>query len=49
MNQLSEFVKNKRKQLGLTQEEFSEKAGVVLPCCQNTIGAISIHPIIRMD
>jgi y4mF family transcriptional regulator len=30
MNQLSEFVKIKRKQLGLTQEEFAEKAGVAL-------------------
>ena len=30
MNKLSEFVKNKRKQLSLTQEEFSEKAGVAL-------------------
>ena len=30
MNRLSEFVKNKRKQLGLTQEEFAEKAGVAL-------------------
>jgi len=30
MNQLSEFVKNKRKQLGLTQEEFADKAGVAL-------------------
>jgi y4mF family transcriptional regulator len=30
MNQLSEFVKSKRKQLGLTQEEFAEKAGVAL-------------------
>jgi y4mF family transcriptional regulator len=30
MNHLSEFVKSKRKQLGLTQEEFAEKAGVAL-------------------
>ena len=30
MDQLSEFVKNKRKQLSLTQEEFAEKAGVAL-------------------
>ena len=30
MNPLSEFVKNKRKLLGLTQEEFAEKAGVAL-------------------
>lgn len=30
MNLLSEFVKNRRKQLGLTQEEFAEKAGVAL-------------------
>jgi transcriptional regulator with XRE-family HTH domain len=28
MNPLSEFLKNKRKQLGLTQEEFAYKAGV---------------------
>ena len=30
MNQLPEFVKTRRKQLGLTQEEFAEKAGVAL-------------------
>jgi y4mF family transcriptional regulator len=30
MNQLSEFVKTRRKVLGLTQEEFAEKAGVAL-------------------
>lgn len=30
MKVLSEFVKDKRKQLGLTQEEFAEKAGVAL-------------------
>ena len=30
MKELSEFVKTKRKQLGLTQEEFAEKAGVAL-------------------
>lgn len=30
MKRLSEFVKGKRKQLGLTQEEFAEKAGVAL-------------------
>lgn len=30
MKRLSEFVKSKRKQLGLTQEEFAEKAGVAL-------------------
>ncbi|HMR89621.1 MAG TPA: helix-turn-helix domain-containing protein [Saprospiraceae bacterium] len=30
MDQLSQFVKNKRKQLNLTQEEFAEKAGVAL-------------------
>jgi len=30
MNRLSEFIKTKRKQLGLTQEEFAEKAGVAL-------------------
>lgn len=30
MSRLSEFVKTKRKQLGLTQEEFAEKAGVAL-------------------
>lgn len=30
MDQLSEFVKYKRKQLNLTQEYFSEKAGVAL-------------------
>lgn len=27
---LAEFVKNRRKQLGLTQEVFAEKAGVAL-------------------
>jgi y4mF family transcriptional regulator len=30
MSQLSEFVKTRRKQLGLTQEEFADKAGVAL-------------------
>lgn len=30
MDQLSEFVKSRRKQLGLTQEAFAEKAGVAL-------------------
>ncbi len=30
MNELSDFVKTKRKQLDLTQEEFAEKAGVAL-------------------
>lgn len=30
MNELSNFVKNRRKQLNLTQEEFAEKAGVAL-------------------
>jgi y4mF family transcriptional regulator len=30
MNILAEFLKNKRKQLNLTQEEFAEKAGVAL-------------------
>ncbi len=30
MNQLSEFVKDRRKHLCLTQEEFAEKAGVAL-------------------
>jgi y4mF family transcriptional regulator len=30
MKRLSEFVKTRRKQLNLTQEEFAEKAGVAL-------------------
>ena len=30
MSELSEFVKTRRKQLNLTQEEFAEKAGVAL-------------------
>ncbi len=30
MSELSEFVKTRRKQLDLTQEEFAEKAGVAL-------------------
>ncbi len=30
MTALSDFVKTRRKQLGLTQEEFAEKAGVAL-------------------
>ena len=30
MNQLAEFVKTRRKQLKLTQEEFALKAGVAL-------------------
>jgi y4mF family transcriptional regulator len=30
MTELSQFIKAKRKQLDLTQEEFAEKAGVAL-------------------
>lgn len=30
MNALSKFVKSRRKKLGLTQEEFANKAGVAL-------------------
>lgn len=30
MTELSKFVKTKRKQLNLTQEEFADKAGVAL-------------------
>ena len=30
MNKISEFVKQKRKQFGFTQEELAEKAGVAL-------------------
>jgi y4mF family transcriptional regulator len=30
MNSIATFVKTRRKQLGLTQEEFSIKAGVAL-------------------
>jgi len=30
MNLIAEFVKKRRKQLGLTQEEFAMKAGVAL-------------------
>jgi len=30
MSKLSDFVKTKRKQLGLNQEELAEKAGVAL-------------------
>lgn len=30
MNRLSQFVKNKRKEFGLTQEDLSYKAGVGL-------------------
>lgn len=30
MDSLSKFVKTRRKQLGWTQEEFAEKAGVAL-------------------
>ncbi len=30
MSELSNFVKTRRKQLGLTQEEFADKAGVAL-------------------
>ena len=30
MTELSDFVKNRRKQLNLTQDEFAEKAGVAL-------------------
>ncbi|CAM1340133.1 type II toxin-antitoxin system Y4mF family antitoxin [uncultured Tenacibaculum sp.] len=30
MNSLSEFVKERRKEVDLTQEEFAERAGVAL-------------------
>lgn len=30
MKELSTFIKNRRKQLHLTQDEFAEKAGVAL-------------------
>ncbi len=30
MNTLSKFVKARRKEVGLTQEEFAERAGVAL-------------------
>ena len=30
MKQLSEFVKERRKEVNLTQEEFAERAGVAL-------------------
>lgn len=30
MSVLSEFVKNKRKSVGLTQEEFADRCGVAL-------------------
>ena len=30
MNELSDFVKTRRKQLGLTQNEFAERSGVAL-------------------
>ena len=30
MKQLSEFVKDRRKEVNLTQEEFAERAGVAL-------------------
>jgi len=30
MSELSEFVKNRRRQLGINQDEFAEKSGVAL-------------------
>ena len=30
MNQIAEFVKSRRRRLGITQLEFAEKAGVAL-------------------
>ncbi len=30
MNQLSDFLKKKRKEVNLTQEEFAERSGVAL-------------------
>jgi len=30
MKSISEFVKDRRKEVGLTQEEFAERAGVAL-------------------
>lgn len=30
MNELADFLKTRRKQLGITQQEFADKAGVAL-------------------
>jgi y4mF family transcriptional regulator len=30
MNELADFLKTRRKQMGITQQEFAEKAGVAL-------------------
>lgn len=30
MSEIADFIKSRRRQLGLTQEEFAEKAGVAL-------------------
>ena len=35
MNSIAEFVKQRRKQLGITQEEFALKAGVALTVVRN--------------
>ncbi|WAC13387.1 helix-turn-helix domain-containing protein [Dyadobacter pollutisoli] len=37
MDQLAEFVKSRRKQLGLTQGEFADKAGVALTVIALTV------------
>jgi transcriptional regulator with XRE-family HTH domain len=35
MSVLSEFVKERRKEVNLTQEEFAERAGVALTVIRN--------------
>ena len=46
MNNLSDFVKQKRKSTGLTQEDLSLKAGVGLRCIRELEQG---KPTLRMD
>ena len=54
MNDLSDFVKTKRKQLDLTQEEFAEKAGVALTVirkieqCKENLSLSKVNQVLHL-
>lgn len=54
MSELSDFVKTRRKQLGLTQEEFAEKAGVALTVirkieqCKDNLSLSKVNQVLHM-
>ncbi len=43
---IGQFVKNKRKELGLTQEQFAQRVGVGLRFCRDVEQG---KPTLRMD